>query len=201
MAPNRSNRPFQLGINATAAGSDLRRVRLPTGSPSAEAAAAAQSGGRGIGDGKPQSQALQVYPWWERPPLGSLNYLAGSVLTASLANVAATELVVASKQCPNGYVWCVRGINIFVSSPTAAFNVKYILRANGTPVGDPYVTFGRVANSLEVPFSILEQGAGPTLLQLVAVNVDTGGPWSVAGTFTGWFTPSILADATGGLGA
>ena len=197
----RPNQPFQLGIGKTAGGFDLRRVGLPTGSPAGVAAAASAPGGGNSATGRPDSASLQVFPWWERPPLGSLNYNAKGQGIA-LAAAAATEVVLCTRTCPNGYVWCVRGINIFAQLPNAQFNVNYILKANGTALGEPYGTFGRVANSLEVPFSILEQGAGPTTLELVAVNVDgLGGAWTVGGSFTGWFTPTVLANATGGLGA
>lgn len=145
-----------------------------------------------------RSEAVQVYPWWERPYQSSLNILPiaqGLVLAAG----AGAMVQGPSIEVPNGYSWVIRGINIFAINTTANTNILYLLRFNQGILGNQYTTFGRVANSIEVPFPILEKGEGPGTLDVLIVNNNAFGPWTVGASFTGWFTPTVDARRVSGM--
>lgn len=133
-----------------------------------------------------------VPPWWEYPWQSSFNFNAfvqGLTLAASSRITAACSVTV-----PDGSLWVVRGVSIFVDSPTPTFNASYYLVFNGITQGSAFQTFGRTASNLEVPFPILQTGIGPGTLQIDIVNNSAAGPWTVGAAFTGWTTPKVIVD-------
>lgn len=142
----------------------------------------------------PRTDSLQVFPWWERPPVGFQNVLTRSQGLALAGAIGAT-VQGPSFEVPSGYSWVIRGINIFVQSPTPAFNVQYILRVGQVTLGSPYGTFGRTADSVEVPFPILEYGVGPTTIDILIVN-GSADAWTVGASFTGWIAPTVNCNRT-----
>lgn len=145
-------------------------------------------------DARPTTQAIQIFPWWERPPKGFLNIWKKEQALALAGAVDAT-VQGPSIDVPAGYSWVIRGVNIFVQNPTASFKVKYILRAAQGALGDPYSTFGRVADSVEVPFPILEYGVGPTTIDILIVN-ESANAWTVGAAFSGWMAPTVNCNRT-----
>lgn len=144
--------------------------------------------------GRETTQAIQIFPWWERPPKGFLNVWKKEQALVLAAAVGVTVLG-PSVVVPAGYSWVLRGINIFVQNPTASFNVQYILRAAQSALGDPYSTFGRVADSVEVPFPILEYGVGPTTLDVLITNLSANA-WTVGAALSGWMAPTVNCNRT-----
>lgn len=137
--------------------------------------------------------AQQLVPWWEYPYESSQNFNAfvqGLTLAAGAGNTTGTDPAV-SFTVPDGYYWVVRGVTIFVISPDNTFNATWFLRANGTIQGSPFNTFGRIANSVEVPFPLVQVGKGPSILDIRIVNNAASGPWTVGAAFTGWVTPVV----------
>lgn len=136
-------------------------------------------------EGRQVTDARQIFPPWERPIPGKSRNFQPIVKSAALAAAAGATAQGPSLAVPNGYSFVVRGVNIFALNTTASFNVTYFLRFAGTALGEGYSTFGRVAASLEVPFSVVEVGKGPGTLDILIVN-NNANAWTVGASFTGW---------------
>ena len=144
----------------------------------------------------PQGQQAPVstvitFPWWERPTVSSLDIqplVQGVILGAGLT------VDLCFFDVPQGYYGVIRGVSIFALNTTATFNVDYNVLYQGTPLfQQPLKSFGRVAASMEVPFSFAKRVIGPGLVQVTATD-DGAGPWTVGAQLTGWITPANDAE-------
>lgn len=145
----------------------------------------------GTGQQVPVSTVI-TFPWWERPTLGSLDQqpLVQGIVLPALGTVNLATFTV-----PQGYLAVLRGVNIFALNTTVLFNVQYNVLYNGSPLfQQPLQTFGRVAASVEVPFSFAKRVTGGGDLLVTASDPGGTGPWTVGAQLFGWITPESDAD-------
>ena len=161
----------------------VRSYRNPTGTSEASGQA---------GQSARTFNARQLLPWWEYPWENSQNFNAfAQQLTL---NPSSTITAACSYTVPDGALWVVRGVTIFVQSPDPTFNASWFLVFNNVTQGSAFQTFGRTATSVEVPFPLSQIGQGPGTLQINIVNNSGAGPWTVGAAFTGWTTPKVTVD-------
>lgn len=151
---------------------------------------------RELGTAPAPVSTVVTFPWWERPTESSLDF---NPLSQNVALPLNGDVLLTQQEVPQGYRAVIRGVNIFALNTTAAFDVDYVVMFNNTPVfQQPLTFFGRVANSIEVPFSFAKRLDGPGLIQVRAVDAGASGPWVVGASLIGWITPTIDADRAKG---
>jgi len=139
-----------------------------------------------------RSQAsVALTPWWvERPPFATDFFATdkGTILAAGPG--APTELPGTVFTLPTGdAVAVIKAVTIFINAPTVLTDVDWQIQINEGPVAgwDQLTTFPRAAANLSIDFGgtiFVTQGAR---IRMVATNQSAAGPWTVGGSFTGWY--------------
>lgn len=137
-----------------------------------------------------QHQQVSLTPWWvERPPFAQ-DFFATDKNTTLPAAVGSVALPNATFQVPPGdFIAVIKAVTIFINAPTVATDVDWSILINDGPVQgwDHLTTFPRAAANLSIDFGgtiFVPQGA---LVSMRVNNISGAGPWTVGGSFTGWF--------------
>lgn len=118
----------------------------------------------------------------------------GNAYDVVLAAGAGAQATIAEVQLPPDTVGWLQNLVYYVLTPTAATNILYRVLINGGPVpGFDNVLFPPAFLQVGIFTRIRLRVRVPNnaLVQLVAVNRDAAGPWTVGGEISGWFHPSI----------
>jgi hypothetical protein len=90
---------------------------------------------------------------------------------------------------PGDAIAVIKAVSIFADATTVLFDVDWSLQINQGPVSgwDHLTTFPRASSNLSIDFGgtiFVPQGAK---IRMVATNNSAAGPWTIGGSYTGWY--------------
>lgn len=109
-----------------------------------------------------------------------------AVLAAGAGSIVTSQAFIV----PTNMKGVVRIVSIFINAPTLVppIDVDWILRINGAPVqGWTFTTYPRAATNLSSDFGGVVRLPMDGVVDVVIVNNNANGPWTVGTQFGGWY--------------
>jgi len=132
----------------------------------------------------------QAPPWREKLPSSNDFIVVDYAMTLAAGAGSVITSANLTFSVPASMVGWLQNFSFYVLTPTAGTSVRFAIRINESPVPgwDNYQNSPGVANLYREDYSELQvRIPNGAKVDIIATNLNAGGPWTVGGKLAGWY--------------